>query len=73
MKVPSPGDVISLETGDVIVFEVRGRHGDLTVLGGRVHPLLPFATWKFDSINGCLYAGRYFEALSEAEVDLDQR
>lgn len=71
-SVPKVGQ--TLLDGEVIVVAVgESKAGDITILGERVHPLHPYATWLYDPAHKALYTGHYFEDLGAAWDDLIAR
>jgi hypothetical protein len=71
-RVPQPGDVIPVRTGDATVLQVKDQNDRITILAHRDHPHHKFATWGYAPGRG-LFSGHYFTHLAEAEEDFHER
>lgn len=70
-SVPRIGDVIPLITGDATVIDIK-EENRIIVLASRRHSHHPYATWAWGHEIG-LHSGHYFNTLSEARTDYEER
>lgn len=72
MSLPAIHDVVDVGGVSTQILAMKDT-GVIIVLGHRVHPVHPFATWILDEVNGAYYSGHYWDTRDKAEDDFANR